>query len=1028
MHRSHMGANKVTIKQYERVLTTYPYSDPDPLPVMSAIYPYYRYDGFTDTAVQQQWKVVELSNKYIRLLILPQIGGKIWAAIDKTNGKSFIYFNHVVKFRDVSLRGPYTSGGIEANYGIIGHTPNCFSPVDYLVRHNPDGSASCIIGTLDLLTRSTWRLDIRLDPGQAFFTTRSIWHNGSGMEQPEYSWMNAAVKAGGDLQFIFRGTHDIYHDGRASTWPVDQKPRDLTWYANNNFGGYKSYHVLGRFSEFYGAYWHDENFGMAHYAAYGDRPGRKIWIWGLSRQGMIWDQLLTDTDGQYVELQSGRLFNQARPQSSLTPFKQVGFPPYDTQRWMEHWMPVKGIGGFVSASPWGAMNVTGNGKRLLIGISPIRPLRDTLEVFDGNRLLFSREVNLIPNRPVKEMFSLAAPPRKLRVCLGGDKIEYVAGDEDVLTRPLTAPANFDWKSPYGLYLKGKDLARQKDYVQAASTFRKCLKRDSNFLPALVEMASLANRRADYTEARDFGLKALSIDTYDPAANYQFGLASAGLGRHADAKAAFSIAGLSTGWRSAACTELAGEYLREKRYDRALASAREGLDLDRFNLTAMSLEACINRLSGNRIGADAALNALLALDPLSHFAEFEKYLMGKATALDFTGKIRNELAYQTYLELACWYHSLGLDKEALQALDLAPTQTEVLYWQAYLRRDTGLLALANAASPLFVFPFRSESIPVFEWAIGQSRGWQPKYYLALIRWFQGDLPKARELLSACGDQPAFAPFFAARAQVIPQDATKDLQRAAKLDPMQWRHGAMLARHFLARNNAAAADAVVAGYAQRFPRNGTLVVLHAKTLIATGQYQAAGNLLASANLLASEGNTDAHSLYREAYLMLALARMKAGSFDQALKLIKTARRWPENLGAGKPYTEDIDVRLENWLAFRCYLRLKSKQRAQTMLQNILAFQLWPKTRGLGDSTQRFTYERGAGDIVHAMALKQSGQALKAQEILDDWLKQNPGSKIARWGAAILTGKPAALPVTVQDQGCRVLAAWLRNGERR
>ena len=114
-----------TFKEYEQEFTTYPYSDPDPVPVMSRFYPYFRYDGFTDKPVRKKWKVVELSNEYVQILILPEIGGKVWAAIDKTTGKPFIYFNHVVKFRDISMRGPWTSGGIEANYGILGHTPTC---------------------------------------------------------------------------------------------------------------------------------------------------------------------------------------------------------------------------------------------------------------------------------------------------------------------------------------------------------------------------------------------------------------------------------------------------------------------------------------------------------------------------------------------------------------------------------------------------------------------------------------------------------------------------------------------------------------------------------------------------------------------------------------------------------------------------------------------------------------------------------------------------------------------------------------
>ena len=370
---------KAVVKEYDQVFTTYPYSDPDPVPAMSRFYPYFRYDGFTDKPIQKKWKVVELSNDYLQILILPEIGGKVWAAIDKTTGKPFIYFNHVVKFRDVSMRGPWTSGGMEANYGIIGHTPNCFSPVDYLVRRNADGSASCIIGTLDLLTRTTWRLEINLPAGQACFSTRSFWHNGSGTDQPYYTWMNVGIKSAGNLQFVHPGTRYIGHDGSAHDWPIDPKNgRDLSWYENNNFGSYKSYHVLGRLAEFFGGYWHDEDFGMAHCAAYGDKPGRKIWIWGLAREGMIWEDLLTDTDGQYVEIQSGRLFNQAAGSSTLTPFKHTEFSPYATDTWTEHWLPVKGIKGFVSASPWGALNVTQQAGSLVIRISPARALRDKL--------------------------------------------------------------------------------------------------------------------------------------------------------------------------------------------------------------------------------------------------------------------------------------------------------------------------------------------------------------------------------------------------------------------------------------------------------------------------------------------------------------------------------------------------------------------------------------------------------------------------------------------------------------------------
>ncbi|MFM7840094.1 MAG: DUF5107 domain-containing protein, partial [Chitinophagaceae bacterium] len=121
-------------KEYDKSFVTYPFSDPDPIPSQGLIYPYFRYDGFTNTPVNKDWKVVELENEFIKVMILPQVGGKIWTAIEKKTGQPYIYYNHVIKFRDVAMRGPWTSGGLEPNYGIIGHTPNCATPADYAVR------------------------------------------------------------------------------------------------------------------------------------------------------------------------------------------------------------------------------------------------------------------------------------------------------------------------------------------------------------------------------------------------------------------------------------------------------------------------------------------------------------------------------------------------------------------------------------------------------------------------------------------------------------------------------------------------------------------------------------------------------------------------------------------------------------------------------------------------------------------------------------------------------------------------------
>jgi hypothetical protein len=494
-----------------------------------------------------------------------------------------------------------------------------------------------------------------------------------------------------------------------------------------------------------------------------------------------------------------------------------------------------------------------------------------------------------------------------------------------------------------------------------------------------------------------------------------------LGHEADAKAAFSIAALTQGWRSAACTALAKEYMREKKYDKVLANVEESLNYDRFNLDALRLEVCADRRTGDIAGAKSVLKFMEKIDPLSHFAQFEAYLMGKASARQFTGMIRSDLAYQTYLELAAWYHDVGLNEDAVKVLYLAPRQAEVLYWLAYLKHDTNLLNQANAASPDFVFPFRIESLKVFEWAEKHSTTWQPKYYLALLRWFEGDMNRAAELLKSCGDQPRFAPFYGARAQVIPANAITDIQRAAALDPGQWRYGYMMAQLYLSQGNYSAAEKIAGEYGSRFAGNSSLIKLHAQTLISTGRYGSAVELLMSSSLLPAEGVKKAHTLYREAYLMEAVRSMGAGSYRDALKQIEMAGEWPENLGVGKPYPKDIDDRIENWLSLECYRHLGMKEEADRTLR-VLALQLWPETGDLADSKPRSFEGNTVGGLIHALALKEYGHEAEASEVLHSWMKEDTSQVMADWGEKVFKGERVALPISVQDAGCQVLDAWL------
>ena len=311
--------SQVKVKEYSENFKTYDFGDPNPTPIFlsnTKIYPYFSFDGYSTSPSQKNYKIIEIENDFIKVFIAPEIGGKVLGAIDKTSGKEFIYKNEVVKFRNISMRGPWTSGGIEFNFGIIGHHPSTATPVDYLIKKNKDGSISCFVGNIDLPSRTQWRVEIILYENQSSFMTNALWYNPTSINQSYYNWMTAAAPAKNDLEFYTPGNKYLEHNGNSKSWPIDYQGRDLSKYKNNNFGPNKSYHIVGEYNDFFGGYYKKEGYGFGHWGEYEEIPGQKLWLWSQSRAGGIWEDLLTDDNGQYIEYQAGRLFVQYSPENN----------------------------------------------------------------------------------------------------------------------------------------------------------------------------------------------------------------------------------------------------------------------------------------------------------------------------------------------------------------------------------------------------------------------------------------------------------------------------------------------------------------------------------------------------------------------------------------------------------------------------------------------------------------------------------------------------------------------------------------
>ena len=94
------------------------------------VYPYPVIEKIADQPTQKSWHVIFIENQYIKVMIMPELGGRIQMAFDKVKQRHFVYFNQVIKPALVGLTGPWISGGIEFNWPQH-HRPSTYLPTDF---------------------------------------------------------------------------------------------------------------------------------------------------------------------------------------------------------------------------------------------------------------------------------------------------------------------------------------------------------------------------------------------------------------------------------------------------------------------------------------------------------------------------------------------------------------------------------------------------------------------------------------------------------------------------------------------------------------------------------------------------------------------------------------------------------------------------------------------------------------------------------------------------------------------------------
>jgi tetratricopeptide (TPR) repeat protein len=947
-------AQAARISEETRTLQTYPFSEPDPVPILARdarLYPYHSFDGYAASPEPRPWKVVRLENDYIEVFVLPEAGGKVWGAVVKATGHEFIYRNEVMKFRNISLRGPWTSGGIEFNFGVIGHTPSTATPVDYLLRENDDGSVSCFVGGMDLPSRTHWRVEIRLPADKAYFETNVLWSNPTPLEQPYYNWMTAAAFARDDLEMVIPGDAYLRHSGAEREWPFDDEGRYLPLYGNNTFEGHKSYHVVGEINDFFGGYYHDDDYGFGHWARYEDMPGQKLWLWALSREGGVWEELLTDTDGQYVEFQAGRLFVQYAPGEQVNPITQAGFDPLSASRWSETWFPLEGIGGLTDASRDGAMHVSLDGGELTVGVNAFTTVFDTLEVWSADRLVAAIPVELMPLGRFQTTVEVAAGA-PYRVRIAALDLDY---ESDPSARRLARPFSTDPAAVAAvpevdrMVFEARELQKGRRYAQARVLFEAATDEEPWNRGARLGLAELGYRSGRYEDALRNVNRALQLDAYDAEANFLAGTLYRAVGRIADARDAFGWAARSTAYRSAANTQLAEIMIGEGDLTEAARYARLAIDYDRHSVPGWRALAVVGRLGSDDGAARDAVAELLAVDPLHHFAVAEAHLRAptSATAQALNARMGGEYPGQTLLELAIGYANLGLRSDALELLALPmerPVGPVRQAWRAFLLDDASLLADPGDAA--FQFPFRRESLPVLAWADEHSADWIWTYLRALNLWAMDRAEETATLFRDLGETPDFAPFYVARAQLLGRVGdtaggresidsarlTADFSRAVALDPQTRVLQVYLVRHLQDEGRWDEALVALESARARFPDDFNTALLQARALINVGSAEDAVQILGSIHVLPSENARDSHRLWEHANTFAALDALDAGDDARAAEYLGAALEWPESLGQGRPY--EPEERLVRYLLGRVEDRRGNPRGAREQYELVVA----------------------------------------------------------------------------------------------
>ena len=930
----------VKVWQETLSLPTWTVGEEDPNPMFlekrvyqgssGAVYPYGVIDTLTGKREMRDYQAVWMENDFIRVMLLPELGGRIHRAYDKVQQRDFVYYNEVVKPALVGLLGPWISGGIEFNWPQH-HRPTTFMPVDFTQRAGEHGEQTVWMGEVEPMRGLQVMTGFTLYPDRALIEITGKVFNGNATPRHFLWWANPAVKGGDDHQSVFPpDVTAVFDHGKrdVSAFPIATGTYyKVDYSAGVDISRYKNVPVPTSYMaeisdyDFVGAWHHGERGGLLHVADHHISPGKKQWSWGYGDFGVAWDRNLTDENGPYIELMTG-VFTDNQPDFTW-------LAPYEEKVFVQNFLPYSELGMVQNASTDLALRLVRDENQLSVGVYAVAPLHDVRVTLSADGApFFETTLTLAPG---KSWLTTLADSGYARITMtvtrhdGQTLLQYEEHIADDLPLPsaATAPAQPEALSNTDeLYFIGQHLEQYNHASRyAGDYYRRALDIDPLDYRNNVALGTLALNQADWAQAERCAKAALERAhrlNKNPRDGEASMLLAAARERQGDCLQAWDHyykASWSGNCRDAAFWALARLAMARGDHADALEKVTQSLRFNGSNNLAMGLKALVLAERGRTSEALKYIEQQLNDYPLSYALHYARWAIrrdepSKMALIAITGRRGTNAC-----ELAGWLLSFGQKAAARELLELLDSQeTLPLLWRASLSDNPQpFIAQARACLHNRVrFPNTLDEVQMLQ-TLEHSA-----YARYLLGCFWYSKRRYEEALSCwqftLQQEPEFAPvhrllgIYAWNKQHDAARAHQYLSQAVALEPDNARF--LFELDYLNKLLATPVEQRLQQLESRkavvFQRDDLTVEL-LSLWNGLGHYDDAAKVLGERVFHPWEGGEGkATGQYLLNQMHRALAAVGREEFPEAVSLLQQALIYPHNLGEGRlPGQTDNDI---------------------------------------------------------------------------------------------------------------------------